>query len=69
MVRQKQREQQIKDETNFEKFGALKFTHYQQFGVDRELEATCKRYETYYEQSINMKRYDIVQGFKNREFQ
>jgi hypothetical protein len=37
---------------NFVKFGALKYSQYQTFGAERELIATCDRYEKYYSEAI-----------------
>ena len=41
----------LKDE-NYEKFGALKYSHYQAFGTERELDATCPKYEKYFSEAI-----------------
>lgn len=41
------------EDENYEKFGALKYSHYQAFGTERELEATCSRYEKYFQEAIN----------------
>lgn len=38
----------INDDESFERFGALKYSHYQSFGTERELDITCKRYDEYY---------------------
>ena len=54
---------------NFEKFGALKFSHYQDYGTNKELDLTCQRYEKYYGEAIAKNINDLVNGFKNREFQ
>lgn len=54
---------------NFEKFGAMKYSHYQSFGTERELEATCARYEKYYSEALTKNKSALTNGFKNREFQ
>jgi len=54
---------------NFEKFGALKYSHYQAFGVERELDMTCQRYEKYYAEALTRNKGALVSGFKNRDFQ
>jgi hypothetical protein len=36
------------NDADFEKFGAMKFAHYQDFGFAKELELTSQRYEKYY---------------------
>ena len=54
---------------NFEKFGALKYSHYQAFGVERELDQTCGRYEKYYSEALAKNKNSLVSGFRNRDFQ
>lgn len=53
---------------NFEKFGALKYSHYQSFGVERELQQTCDRYENYYNEILLQNKSQLVKGFVSREF-
>lgn len=53
---------------NFEKFGALKYSHYQAFGTERELDQTCTRYEKYYSEALAKNKSDLVRGFANRDF-
>ena len=53
---------------NFEKFGALKYSQYQTFGAERELNGTCERYEKYYSEAITKNKNSMVSGFRNREF-
>jgi hypothetical protein len=53
---------------NFEKFGALKYSQYQNYGAERELNATCERYEKYYSEAITKNKNAMVAGFRNREF-
>ena len=55
-------------EENFEKFGALKYSHYQAFGTERELLATCERYEKYYSEALTKNKNALVSGFKDRNF-
>ena len=55
-------------EENFEKFGALKYSHYQAFGTERELLATCERYEKYYSEALTKNKNALVSGFKERNF-
>ena len=57
----------VKDE-NFEKFGALKYSHYQAFGTEKELDATCTKYERYFSDAIVKNKEDLVKGFKSRNF-
>ena len=57
----------LKDD-NFEKFGALKYSHYQAYGTERELDATCTKYEKYFADAIVKNKEDLVKGFKNRHF-
>ena len=54
---------------NFEKFGALKYSHYQAFGVERDLDLTCQRYEKYYTEALAKNKNSLVSGFRNRDFQ
>lgn len=56
-------------EENFEKFGGLKYTYYQAFGVERELDATNTRYENYYTEALTKNKNALTNGFKNREFE
>ena len=53
---------------NFERFGALKYSHYQTFGTERELQLTCERYEKYYSEIITKNKKEMVEGFRHREF-
>ena len=53
---------------NFEKFGGLKYSHYQSFGVERELEQTCIRYEKHYTESLAKNKSELVMGFVSRDF-
>lgn len=53
---------------NFEKFGAFKYSHFQTFGTERELEQTCARYEKYYSEALSRNKSALVDGFANREF-
>jgi hypothetical protein len=52
----------------FEKFGAMKFSHYQNFGAEVELGQTCDRYEKYYSEALTNNRHSMAQGFVEREF-
>jgi hypothetical protein len=56
-------------EENFEKFGGLKYTYYQAFGVERELDATNTRYENYYTEALTKNKNALTNGFKNRDFE
>ena len=56
-------------EENYEKFGGLKYTYYQGFGIERELDATNNRYEKYYTENISRNKNDLTNGFKKREFE
>lgn len=57
------------DQESFEKFGALKYSHYISFGVERELDQTCARYEKHYTQAAAKNKHDLVEGFLGREFE
>ena len=36
------------NDADFEKFGVMKYSHYQDYGSAKELDLTCQRYEKYY---------------------
>lgn len=55
-------------DVNFEKFGAFKYSHFQSFGTERELEQTCARYEKYYSEALSRNKSALVDGFANRDF-
>lgn len=53
---------------NFEKFGAFKYSHYLDFGVEKELDLTCSRYEKYFTEALAKNKSGLVSGFRNRDF-
>ncbi len=57
------------EDEDFEKLGALKYSHFQAYGTERELENTCQRYEKYYSEASIKNKSELVNGFKNRDFE
>ena len=57
------------EDDEFVKFGALKYSHYQEYGVSKELDLTCQRYEKYFSEAQAKNKSDLVNGFKNKEFE
>jgi len=57
------------EDEQFVKFGALKYSHYQEYGTNKELDLTCQRYEKYFSEAQAKNKSELVNGFKNREFQ
>ena len=47
----------------------MKYSQYQEFGTERELEATCARYEKYYSEALVKNKSSLTNGFKNRDFE
>ena len=58
----------LSDES-FEHFGALKYSIYQAFSVEKELESNSVKYEKYYSETLARNRSALVSGFAQREFQ
>jgi hypothetical protein len=54
---------------SFENFGALKYSIYQTFSVEKELEQNSVKYEKYYSESLARNKSALVSGFAQREFQ
>jgi hypothetical protein len=57
------------DSLNKEKFGALKYSHYQAYGSERELGETCDYYDKYYNDEIIKNKKTLVDGFKYKNFE
>ena len=51
------------DKKQFEKFGALKYSHFQLYGAERELDATSLRYEKFYSEIMQDNKKTLVNGF------
>eukprot|EP00347_Sterkiella_histriomuscorum_P000542 403375452 len=56
------------DQSDYEKLGCIRFSHYSEYGVDKDLEQVCKQYKRHYELNFNENKNRVVQCFQQREF-
>lgn len=56
-------------DNSFESFGALKYSIFQSFCVEKELEQNVQKYEKFYSESLAKNKSALVSGFAQRDFQ
>lgn len=56
-------------DNNYECYGAFKYSTFQQFIVEKELETNIQKYEKYYSESLAKNKSALVSGFAQRDFQ
>ena len=54
---------------DFVNIGAKKYSHFMAFGVERELDNVCTRYDKYFFETLIEKKDQMVECFKKRRFQ
>ncbi len=48
------------DQGDYEKLGCIRFSHYSDYGADKELEQVCRQYKKYYDLNFNENKNRIV---------
>jgi len=56
-------------EKDYEYLGCIRFSHYCEFGFEKELEQICKQFKRFYDLNFNENKAKVVDAFKQRDFE
>lgn len=61
--------QKIDDTEDYEKLGSIRFAHYTDYFLDKDLESLNNQYKRFYELNFNDSKNKVVDCFKRRDFE
>lgn len=56
-------------QTEYEKVGVIRYSHYTEFLADRDLDLLCRQYKRHFEVNSNDGKNRVVECFKRRDFE